>query len=97
MSPAIARKTLGLLKDGVPDAASKTSPALSSREHNVLVQLVEGLEYKEIAEKIIYKPCHCTNSILPTFTRNCMLRQRHRRSILRIKICGCKIKIRMVF
>jgi DNA-binding NarL/FixJ family response regulator len=57
MSPAIARKTLGLLKTGVPE--TKTNPItnlLSSREHDVLQQLVEGLEYKEIAEKLFISP-----------------------------------------
>lgn len=57
MSPAIARKTLGLLKTGVPE--TKTNPVsnlLSTREHDVLQQLVEGLEYKEIAEKLFISP-----------------------------------------
>ncbi len=57
MSPAIARKTLGLLKTGLPDVQSKTDyPLLSSREHAVLQQLVEGLDYKEIAEKLFISP-----------------------------------------
>ncbi len=57
MSPAIARKTLGLLKTGLPDVKSKSDYALlSNREHVVLQQLVEGLDYKEIAEKLFISP-----------------------------------------
>jgi DNA-binding NarL/FixJ family response regulator len=57
MSPAIARKTLGLLKTGFSVAADKiNSGILSSREHDVLQQLVEGLEYKEIADKLFISP-----------------------------------------
>ena len=57
MSPAIARKTLGLLKKGLPQVATTTiSNLLSTREHDVLQQLVEGLEYKQIAEKLFISP-----------------------------------------
>ncbi len=57
MSPAIARKTLGLLKGELPKAENKAvSNVLSSREQAVLQQLVEGLEYKEIAEKLFISP-----------------------------------------
>ena len=58
MSPAIARKTLGLLKTGTTDEApDKTEPGLlSRREYDVLVCLVEGLEYKEIADQLFISP-----------------------------------------
>lgn len=57
MSPAIARKALGLLKTSLPETESKTnSGLLSAREHAVLQQLVEGLEYKEIALKLFISP-----------------------------------------
>lgn len=57
MSPAIARKTLGLLKTSQQEVKTKTdAPVLSSREHAVLQQLVEGLDYKEIAEKLFISP-----------------------------------------
>ena len=58
MSPAIARKTLGLLKTGFSQNTSTTSlySGLSSREHGVLQHLVEGFEYKEIAEKLFISP-----------------------------------------
>ena len=57
MSPAIARKTLGLLKTGFSGDQNKTHlNALSTREQNVLQLLVEGLEYKQIAEKLFISP-----------------------------------------
>ncbi|MDB5193335.1 MAG: DNA-binding response regulator [Segetibacter sp.] len=57
MSPAIARKTLGLLKIGISQPAANTiSNILSNREHDVLQQLVEGLEYKQIAGKLFISP-----------------------------------------
>lgn len=57
MSPAIARKTLGLLKTGFLQAKNDNHyNVLSTREHDVLQQLVEGLEYKKIAEKLFISP-----------------------------------------
>lgn len=57
MSPAIARKTLGLLKEGVTITTEKVNPGIiSNRELNVLQELVEGLDYKEIAEKLFISP-----------------------------------------
>ncbi len=57
MSPAIARKTLGLLKTGLPETTSTSiTSGLSTREHGVLQHLVEGLEYKQIAEKLFISP-----------------------------------------
>ena len=57
MSPAIARKTLGLLKTGLPETQARVdSDVLSSREQDVLQHMVEGLEYKQIAEKLFISP-----------------------------------------
>lgn len=57
MSPSIARKTLSLLKSGFTQVQNKTdSHSLSSREQDVLQLLVEGLEYKQIAEKLFISP-----------------------------------------
>ena len=57
MSPAIARKTLGLLKTGFSGDQNKTLlNVLSRREQDVLQLLVEGLEYKQIAEKLFISP-----------------------------------------
>ncbi len=57
MSPAIARKTLGLLKSGISENKSEAlSSGLSTREHGVLQHLVEGLEYKQIAAKLFISP-----------------------------------------
>ena len=57
MSPAIARKTLGLLKAGAAQTTNNTiSNLLSIREHDVLQHLVAGLEYKQIAEKLFISP-----------------------------------------
>lgn len=57
MSPAIARKTLGLLKTGFMQTATHAaSSLLSTREHSVLLQLVEGLDYKQIANKLFISP-----------------------------------------
>jgi DNA-binding NarL/FixJ family response regulator len=57
MSPAIARKTLGLLKTGLPEASNNSlSNILSTREQDVLQQIVEGLEYREIAKKLFISP-----------------------------------------
>ena len=57
MSPAIARKTLGLLKTGLPQTSGNSlSGLLSIREKDVLQQLVEGLDYREIAEKLFISP-----------------------------------------
>jgi DNA-binding NarL/FixJ family response regulator len=50
MSPAIARKTLHLLKSGIAAEENKqANQILSTREQDVLKLLVEGLDYKEIA------------------------------------------------
>ncbi|MEJ7611909.1 MAG: response regulator transcription factor [Ferruginibacter sp.] len=58
MSPAIARKTLGLLKTGFAGETENLSQnkILSSREQDVLRCLVEGLEYRQIAERLFVSP-----------------------------------------
>lgn len=57
MSPAIARKTLGLLKTGISATDNMPqSKLLSTREQDVLRGLVEGLEYKQIAERLFLSP-----------------------------------------
>jgi DNA-binding NarL/FixJ family response regulator len=57
MSPAIARKILGLLQTtSMQPRRDAISGILSTREHTVLQHLVEGLEYKQIAEKLFISP-----------------------------------------
>ena len=56
MSPAIARKTLGLLKTDMSQTLESSSTILSDREKDVLQLLVEGLEYRQIAEKLFISP-----------------------------------------
>ncbi|MBU1097059.1 MAG: response regulator transcription factor [Bacteroidetes bacterium] len=58
MSPAIAAKTLGLLKNPgrINRAETKEEFELSEREIEVLVQLSQGLDYKEIAENLFISP-----------------------------------------
>lgn len=51
MSPAIARKTLALLKGGI-DEKQPLDGSLSTREQEVLLLLVDGLDHREIAEKL---------------------------------------------
>jgi len=62
MSPAIARKTLQLLKSAGSGPTSKTGSAmhlldaLSDREQEVLRLLIEGKNYKVIAETLYISP-----------------------------------------
>lgn len=60
MSPAIARKTLKWLKEGHgPGEPKKTSPVidiLTDREQELLRLLVEGHDYKAIAQKLFISP-----------------------------------------
>jgi DNA-binding NarL/FixJ family response regulator len=62
MSPAIARKTLQLLKSSGSLPTSKTGSAmhlldaLSDREQEVLRLLIEGKNYKVIAETLYISP-----------------------------------------
>jgi DNA-binding NarL/FixJ family response regulator len=74
MSPSIARRSLQLLAN--PNKSTKSEPQhdLSTRELEILELLVEGLEYKEIAQCLflsnhtvrthiynIYKKLHVTS------------------------------------
>ena len=59
MSPAIARKTLQWMRSAPAPAASETESAnnlLSERETEILLLMVEGLNYKKIAEKLFISP-----------------------------------------
>ncbi len=60
MSPAIARKTLQWMKSIVfPTAKAKNltdSDILSGREIEILKLMVEGLDYKKIADKLFISP-----------------------------------------
>ena len=57
MSPRIARKTMNLLANATPsvNTASDTGN-LTERERQVLKLLVDGLDYKNIAEKLDISP-----------------------------------------
>ena len=57
MSPRIARKTMNLLAQATPSVqADKNTENLSDREMQVLKFLVDGLDYKNIAEKLVISP-----------------------------------------
>jgi DNA-binding NarL/FixJ family response regulator len=65
MSPAIARKALRLLcsNSTVETSPSTSSNNLTPREIEVLKGLVDGLDYKEIAEQLIVSPNTVRNQI----------------------------------
>ena len=57
MSPRIARKTMNLLAQATPSVqADKNTEKLSDREMQVLKFLVDGLDYRNIAEKLDISP-----------------------------------------
>ena len=57
MSPAIARKSLHILRSDVEKITKATSDnILSSREHDILQLLVDGLDYKQIGTKLFISP-----------------------------------------
>lgn len=61
MSPAIARKTLQWMRSGTKPAAAEPSEQthkeiLSERETEILKLMVEGLDYKKIAERLFISP-----------------------------------------
>ncbi len=59
MSPAIARKTMELLKlspVAVTNETTNTEPLLSEREMEILKEMVTGKNYKAIGEKLFISP-----------------------------------------
>ena len=61
MSPRIARKVLGLLRNPREDAAhvedeDKETQMLSSRELEILNRIVDGLNYQQIGERLFISP-----------------------------------------
>lgn len=70
MSPAIARKTLRFLTS-LPTIPKKNKEeyGLSDREKEVLKGLVDGLNYKEIAEKLIVSPHTVRNQITSIYKK----------------------------
>ncbi|MBP7511396.1 MAG: response regulator transcription factor, partial [Bacteroidia bacterium] len=56
MSPRIARKALNLLMGSNRNKSTKEATVLSSREMDILKGLVEGLDYKGVAEKLFISP-----------------------------------------
>ncbi len=65
MSPRIARKSLKLLAGGGNQKASNRSDVLGDKEMEVLKGLVDGMDYKKIAERMNLSPLtvrtHITN------------------------------------
>ncbi len=59
MSPAIARKTLQWMRNAPQPASTEQDAAnnlLSERETEILLLMVQGLNYKKIAEKLFISP-----------------------------------------
>lgn len=56
MSPRIARKALQLLVEGKVEKKQKEETVLSDREMDILKGLVEGLDYKGVADKLFISP-----------------------------------------
>ncbi len=56
MSPRIARKALQLLMGAKVEAKQKEETILSPREMDILKGLVEGLDYKGVADKLFISP-----------------------------------------
>jgi DNA-binding NarL/FixJ family response regulator len=56
MSPSIARKALKLLMNTESPNPSKSSSNLSEREMDILKSLVEGLDHRQVAEKLFISP-----------------------------------------
>ncbi len=60
MSPAIARKTLAWMKAADKPAThedhSETNTLLSARESEILMLMVDGLDYKKIADRLYISP-----------------------------------------
>ncbi len=56
MSPRIARKALQLLMNANIEKTTKEETVLSTREMDILKGLVDGLDYKSVAEKLFISP-----------------------------------------
>lgn len=56
MSPSIARKALKLLMNSESNQQEKAASSLSDREMDILKALVEGLDHREVAEKLFISP-----------------------------------------
>jgi DNA-binding NarL/FixJ family response regulator len=56
MSPRIARKALQLLMGATVETKQKGETVLSPREMDILKGLVEGLDYKGVADKLFISP-----------------------------------------
>ena len=60
MSPRIARKVLGLLRNSPEDAATEheaeVDHTLSTREMEILNRIVDGLNYQQIGERLFISP-----------------------------------------
>ncbi len=56
MSPSIARKALKLLMNSAGTTPEKSESNLTGREMDILQGLVEGLDHKEVAEKLFISP-----------------------------------------
>lgn len=52
MSPAIARKTFDLLKGSIRPEEDPANSILSKREKQILLLMVDGMDYKEIAAQL---------------------------------------------
>jgi len=65
MSPSIARKALNLLTSQKKEGTPNPNTTLSDREMDILKGLVDGLDYKKIAEELFLSPytvrTHITN------------------------------------
>lgn len=65
MSPRIARKALQLLMQAKVEVKKEEETILSEREMDILKGLVQGLDYKSVAEKLFISPhtvrTHITN------------------------------------
>lgn len=65
MSPRIARKALNLLMNATVEFPKKEESILSEREMEILKGLVDGLDYRAVAEKLFISPLtvrtHITN------------------------------------
>lgn len=65
MSPRIARKALNLLMNAKLEIPQRSESHLSDREMDILKGLVDGLDYKQVAEKLNISPLtvrtHITN------------------------------------